>query len=286
MAEINLKKLSAGVSEIDVNFNGTLEGQADATLPLNVNLTDGSGDVTPTSVALTGNDLDIVIPPVVIPSGVLFDFPFITEYTSYRTGDAGWRAQNGWNAITRPTNPKAIAELDTTLGANMYFRLKNNLVVNGVSSKIRYVDVLGGQTWSATNNVNAVILDKLTGLMTVRNDVNVSSVIWNTCIDDALNYSITVNGVTYNDWYLFSLEEAYKIFGYIWVHNQTDPISGAQISNFLNTAYHTSSTTPDSTLFSNSVAIDTNGVSARQTSKGSNTRQIFVRNAQNLITAP
>ena len=63
MAEINLKKLTAGVSEIDVNFNGVLEGQADATIPLNVNLTDGVNPVTPTSVALTGNDLDIEIPP-------------------------------------------------------------------------------------------------------------------------------------------------------------------------------------------------------------------------------
>jgi hypothetical protein len=218
--------------------------------------------------------------------GVLLDFPFLTQYTSFRTGDAGWRVQNGWNAITRPTSPKAIAELDTSLGANMYFRLKNDLVVNGVSSKIRYVDVLGGQTWSATNNVNAVILDKLTGLMTTRNDLGGGSVIWNTCIDNALTYSITVNGVLYDDWYLFSLEEVYKIFGYIWVHNQTDPISAAQISNFLNTGYHTANTTPDSTLFSNSVAIDTNGISARQTSKGTNTRQIYVRKAQNLITAP
>lgn len=64
MAEINLKTLTAGVSEIDVNFNGTLEGQADATIPLNVNLTDGTNPVTPTSVALTGNDLDIEITPL------------------------------------------------------------------------------------------------------------------------------------------------------------------------------------------------------------------------------
>jgi hypothetical protein len=286
MAEINLKQLSPAISEIEVFFNENSEGLADATIPLNVNLTDGAGDVVPTSVSLTGNDLDIVIPPVVIPSGVLFDFPFLTQYTSYRTGDSGWRVQNGWNAITRPTNPKAIAELDTTLGANMYFRLKNNLVVNGVSSKIRYVDVLGGQTWSATNNVDAVILDKLTGLMTTRVDLGGGSVNWNTCIDDALTYSITVNGVTYDDWYLFSLEEVYKIFGFIWVHDQVDPISSVRISNFINSVYHNSNTTPDSTGFSNSVAIDNLGVTARQTNKVSNTRKIFVRNAQNLITAP
>lgn len=220
----------------------------------------------------------------IVTSGVLFDFPYLTQYTSYRTGDAGSRVQAGWNNITNPTNPKKIAKLDASLGANQYFRLTEDLTVNNVASKIRFVDVLGGQTWSATNNVNAVILDKLTGLMTVRNDVNVSSVNWNVCIDDALNYSITVNGVLYNDWYLISLEEVYKMFGFIWKHNQTDPISSAQISNFLNSAYHTANTTPDTTILSNSVAIDTNGVTARQTAKTSNTRQIFIRKAFDLIS--
>jgi hypothetical protein len=47
----------------DVNFNSTLEGQANAISPLNVNLTDGVGFITPTSVALTGNDLNIEAPP-------------------------------------------------------------------------------------------------------------------------------------------------------------------------------------------------------------------------------
>lgn len=65
MAEIRILNpiSSGGSTNIDVNFNGTFEGQADATLPINVNLTDGVSNVTPTSVALTGNDLDIVIPP-------------------------------------------------------------------------------------------------------------------------------------------------------------------------------------------------------------------------------
>lgn len=219
------------------------------------------------------------------PNGVLFDFPFLTQYTSYRTGDAGSRVQGGWNENVIPSNPKGIAQLDTTLGANMYFRLKNNLVVNGVSSKIRFVDVLGGQTFSATNNVNAVLLDKLTGLMTTRLDLGVS-VNWNSNVDNALTYSITVNGVTYDDWHLITTDEILKIFGYLFIHNQTDPISGATILNVLNSSYHTANTTPDSTTFSNSVAIDNNGVTIRQTSKSNNTRQIFIRKAHNLISAP
>jgi hypothetical protein len=220
------------------------------------------------------------------PEGVLFDFPLLTQYTSYRTGDAGWRVQNGWNVITKPTNPAVIAELDTTLNANMYFRLKSNLVVNGVSSKIRFVDVLGGQTFSATNNVNAVLLDKLTGLMVTRNDMVGGSVNWNNCIDNALNYSITVNGVTYNDWHLISLEEAYKIFGYIWVHNQTDPISSIRLTNYANANHHTASTTPDSTTYSNAVSINNLGVTALQTIKTNNTRELYIRKAHDLITAP
>jgi hypothetical protein len=80
---------SSGAANIDVLFNSVLEGSANATIPLNVNLTDGVGSVTPTSVALTGNDLDIAIAP---PS---FDVNLVDRYgnnlgTKQVTSNANW----------------------------------------------------------------------------------------------------------------------------------------------------------------------------------------------------
>lgn len=62
MAEISLKKLIPAISEIDVIFNDDFQGVADTSIPLSVNLTDGLTDITPTSVGLIGNELDIEIP--------------------------------------------------------------------------------------------------------------------------------------------------------------------------------------------------------------------------------
>jgi hypothetical protein len=284
MAEINLKTLSAGVSEIDVNFNGTLEGVADATLPINVNLTDGVGDVTPTSVALTGNDLDILIPPAVVPSGVLFKTIEPSQYTSYRTGDEGWRVQNGWFDYTPPTNPAAVAELDFT-SANFNFVLKNPLIVNGVSSTTRFVDVNGIQTFSSTGNANQVVIDKLLGKMYTRQQISKTS--WNNSIDDALSFSIVVNSITYDDWYLISFNEINNIFQKGWTIQDNfafkDAITTATI--LVTGGTFSTSTTYRSTTTSNwrlAAFAETWGVSA----KTIGAEVVYIRDCKNLITAP
>jgi hypothetical protein len=46
------------------------------------------------------------------PSGVAFQQITPSQYTSYLSGDEGWRVQNGIFAYTPPTNPKVYAELD------------------------------------------------------------------------------------------------------------------------------------------------------------------------------
>jgi hypothetical protein len=207
MAEINLKKLTAGVSDIDVNFNGTLEGQADATIPLNVNLTDGVNPVVPTSVALTGNDLDIVIPAPIVPSGIVYNFPALSgQYTSYRTGDDGWLSQNGFYDYTRPSNPLYIQELDLSL-SNYYYRLKHN---NTFGNKLRFTDVDGTQVFSATGNKDLVFIDHLTGLMWTRTRITASN--WNTFIDTSLTHSVIVDGVTYDDWVAPNIEIFKQLF--------------------------------------------------------------------------
>jgi hypothetical protein len=281
MAEINLKTLTLAISEIDVNFNGTLEGQADATIPLNVNLTDGVSDITPTSVVLTGNDLDITI----VPSGVLFKKQIPTQYTSYRTGDVGDRVQTGWYNYTPPVAPKAIAQLDYT-SPNFFSVLKSPLTVGGVTSTTRFVDVDGGQTWSATGNKNLATIDKLKGLMYTKRQASPTGS-WNTNIDNALSYSVVIDGVTYDDWYLMSVNEILDIFhNYAGVNANVDPATGIAYMD-INTSNNitTSNTNPLNTAqcwyFDNSVRSYSALSKASTGGVG-----YFVRKCENLITAP
>jgi len=282
MAEINLKKLtSGGPSDIDVNFNGTLEGQADTTIPIEVNLADGVNPVTPTSVALTGNDLDIVIPAPVVPSGVLFKTIEPSQYTSYRTGDEGWRVQNGFFDYTPPTNPKAVAELDFT-SPNFFNVLKNPLVVNGVSSTTRFVDVNGIQTFSVTGNANLVVIDKLTGMMYTRDNPAVAT--WNNLIDIALSYSLVVNTINYNDWYLASFNE-YKntVHDYAGILPYVDTLTNIRLFSFQNNN-HTSTTYPNNTI--DAFVYGTVSRYFFNLNKTIDLSSFFITNARNLITAP
>jgi hypothetical protein len=278
MAEINLKQLtSGGSSDIDVNFNGTLEGQANALIPLNVNLTDGVSDITPTSVALTGNDLDIVVEP----SGVLFKTIEPLQYTSYRTGDEGWQVQNNIFNYTPPTNPKVVADLDYT-SPNFFNVLKSPLVVNGVSSTTRFVDVNGVQTFSATANADLVVIDKLTGLMYTRTIL--TSGTWNTVIDNALSHSITVKGNLYDDWVLYSVNHTNSIYhNYAGVNPNVDTLTSVAVLAYFPSSW-TSSTDPNLTTNAYYSAQDFR-VLARL-AKVTLLNPVFVRNARNLITAP
>lgn len=281
MAEINLKKLSAGVSEIEVFFNEETQGFADATIPLNVNLTDGVDPIIPTSVALTGNDLDITI----VPSGVFFKTIEPMQYTSYRTGDEGYRNQNGYFDYTPPTNAKSIAELDYSIGANYFFKLKTPLVVNGVSSTQRFVDINGVQVFSATGNANLMLIDKLTGMMITRVDPG-GNLGWNSWIDDALTYSVVINSVTYDDFYLTSLPELTTIMGTFFSGTTVDPLTGNTIFSNSNSTYFSATTVPVLTTAAQSMTLGAAGSAFTQTAKLLNSRKIYITNVRNLITAP
>jgi hypothetical protein len=285
MAEIIIKKLTAGVSEIDVNFNGNLEGQANTLIPLNVNLTDSLGNVTPTSVALTGNDLDIVIPDAIVPSGVLFKTIEPTQYTSYRTGDEGWRVQNNWFDYTPPVAPKAVAELDMT-STSFFNVLESPLIVNGVSSTTRFVDINGVQVFSAVNNANLVVIDKLTGLMYARNIGTLRN--WDVTIDDALAYSITVNSILYDDWFLTSKQEVLSIFhDYAGIGAQIDTLTSIDLFPVLSAidTVWCATTYANSTTAAHRYQRNVRGISSIGKTADVNGR-IYVRNARNLITAP
>jgi hypothetical protein len=281
MAEIRILNPigGGGSTDIDVNFNGTLQGTADATIPLNVNLTDSLGDVTPTSVALTGNDLDIVIPDAITESGVLFKTIEPSQYTSYRTGDEGWRVQNGWYDYTPPTYPKAFAELDFSVGANCVDILKNPLVVNGVSNTHRFVDVFGAKA----TNTSILIIDKLVGMAHIRLTTTITD--WNGAIDAALVYSVTLNSITFNDFYLASKNELVNISRDYAGINCFGLVDGS--ATLISAASNLYTSTTYAALTTSMLHFRIANFDFTAVTKGSTFLcPIYITNVRNLVTAP
>jgi len=217
----------------DLYVNSGLIGPFDSTSDVNVFLEDSIGNpITPTGSALVGNDLTITA-NIPNPSGVVLQFSNPSQGTTYRNFDTGWRAQNSWYNYTPPTYPAKYAQLDTTLGANQWYRLKTALKVNGVSNTQRFVDLSGVQGWAALNNLNLAVLDKLTGLMIIRTPASSGggSANWIAQFNTAASYSVTINGNVYSDWYLAGLAELEAIFGTYFpaATNWVDPISSLAI---------------------------------------------------------
>lgn len=235
MAGVDITGGGGGISLTkDIYVNTGLIGPFDSTSDVNVFLQNGSGSpITPTSSVLVGNDLTITA-NIPVPSGVALKFPITTQYVSFRTGDIGWRTQNNWFNYIPPVYPAKFAELDYTAGAAAFYTLKTALTVNGVSSTQRFVDASGIQSWSALNNLNLSVIDKLTGLMFTRRQIT-GNFTWQQSIDNALAYSATINGNTYSDWYLMSLNEFSLIFGSYGTPNWTDPTTSQVILPFQNT---------------------------------------------------
>lgn len=238
-------------------------------------------NVAPTSFGISGRTVNIVVPTGSSPSGVAFQMPKPSQYESYRTGDTGSRFQTGWYDITQPTYPKVYAELDSTKNNGLYL-MKNNLIVNGVSSARRFVDVDGGQTFSATNNKNAVVIDKLSGLMYTRNNQVGAGGTWNDMIDQALTYSIVVNGVTYDDWYMVDRSELEQAIGGGYL---SDPNTSVALFNQANATQWTSATRISSTTNAYYYDIVSFTIATLAKATGGQ-RTILVRKAHNLITAP
>jgi hypothetical protein len=238
-------------------------------------------NVAPTSFGISGRTINIVVPTGSTPSGVAFQMPKPSQYESFRTGDTGSRFQTGWYDITQPTTPKVYAEIDSTKNNGLYL-MKNNLVVNGISSARRFVDVDGGQTFSATNNKNAVVIDKLSGLMYTRNNQVGAGGTWNDMIDQALTYSIVVNGVTYDDWYMADRSELEQAIGAGYL---SDPNTSVALFNQANATQWTSATRISSSTNAYYYDIVSFGIATLAKATGGQ-RTILVRKAHNLITAP
>jgi hypothetical protein len=261
----------------EIQNNGVASGFIPSVGTINV-----TTNSAPTSFTITGRTIDIVVPAASSPSGVLFKTIEPSQYTSYRTGDEGWRVQNGWFNYTPPANPKTIAELDYT-NANFFSTLKNPLIVNGVSSIRRFVDINGVQTFSATGNANLVVIDKLTGLMYTRYDIATAT--WDNQIDNALSLSLVINGVTYDDWYLATRTEVeMTIHQYVGISVINDPATAVRLWPNGDFTMWTSTTSGTGAVFAWRY-VNTNR-SLETQGKGNLRSAFVVTNARNLITAP
>lgn len=236
----------------------------------------------------------------VTPSGVLLEFPIPEQYTSYQTGDEGWRIQDGWyDYDTKPANPEKIAALDMTLGANYWWRLATPLTVGGITSAIRFVDVNGVQVWGATDNVSKITIDKLTGLGFYRLETDFAGAVnWTTAISDALSFSVVVNGETYGlgatnpafKFYLASRVDFLALFGEIGattsggVSRMQDAISSQDAFIFANSGEFWTATT-QSNSSGNAYSKGYNpSTYLRGQAKTTTYRKLFVFDAKSLIS--
>jgi hypothetical protein len=224
--------------------------------------------------------------PTPAAAGVALRFPLPSQYTSFRTGDTGWRFQNGWYNYTPPTYPAKFAELDTLSGAGNWFKLKTALTVGGVTSTERFVDINGVQGWGLASNVFVAVIDKLTGLMFTRSQSG--GVQWNAAIDNALTYSVVINGVTYDDWYLWSQSEFYATMGnLIYGGNWLDSNTGLTITTIPTGTANVFSADTNTNLGEAYAIRDTTATTSSNTSipKTSSAQKLFyVRDARNLIS--
>jgi len=233
-----------------------------------------------------------IVPASASQDGVLLEWPTGQQYTSFRTGDEGNRIQNNFFDYVKPAYPKAIAQLDNSLGANRWWRLTENVEVAGVSSKIRFVDVDGGQTWSGTGDKNRITIDKLTGLGFYRKTGDLGGAkTWNSAIDDALSFSTVVDGVTYSDWYIASAEEVQALFGEIGsITGSTiaDPVSGNNILEIsaVIERYWTSTTQSNSGGANAYIKGWNPSTFLTLSGKTSTWGSIYIFDARSLITAP
>jgi hypothetical protein len=149
----------------DVNVNGNLEGTVVSVQPIDIDVTDGTNPVTPTSIGIVGNTVTIEVPAAGgAPVGATL--MKTGQTTSYRTGD---------DADTRAEG-RAVD----------FFTLASN---NPFGNTDRFTDELGGTTYA-----NDIVIDWSTydgatvlGYYCVAGSTNIN---WDNSIDGALATSV------------------------------------------------------------------------------------------------
>ena len=233
---------------------------------------------------LGGNGLKVSSAPGLKPDGVSFKKFTPLQYTAYAVGggDEGSRVQSDWYNFPEPIFPKVYAELDYSVGP-MFNVLKSPLVVNGVSSTNRFVDINGLQAFSATGNADKAVIDKLYGGMYTR--ASQGSKLWAAHITDALNFSLVLNSVTYNDWFLLSRTELETILHlYQNISASVDTNTSAILFNTLANIY--TATTLPTQIINAFYYAGTDRTIVPLAKASFSVDGIYITKAHHLITAP
>lgn len=174
----------SGVNPVNVNVNSSAKGSVESGTTLDIDLTDGTNPVTPTSSSLVSNVLTIELPAAAAPVGATL--MKTGQTTSYRTGD------DGDLEAGRSTN-------FTTLASNNPFGNTN-----------RFTSELGTQTY--TNNI---VIDWSTydgsTVLGISRVAIATGQSWNTAIDDSLSYSV---GTYTSGWRLPNMKEIFNLINY------------------------------------------------------------------------
>jgi len=163
----------------DVNVNSSLEGTVVSVKAIDINLTDGASTVTPTSVSVSGNVVDIEVPAAGgAPVGATL--MKTGQTTSYLTGDDG----------------------DLEAGrATDFFTLASN---NPFGNTNRFTDELGGSTYTNDIVIDWSTYDGSTVLGYYRLRGTYSDISWNDAIDNSLTFTI---GTFTTGWRLPNINE-------------------------------------------------------------------------------
>lgn len=172
-------------------------------------------DGVPYGTVKAGGSIN-VISDTIVPTGIMYKRPFVSQRTSFRTGDVGWHVQNGTFNFAHPTNPETFQELDLA-ATDWFYTLKYN---NAFGNKYRFtnsvgsealdgkVNFSGAKTYTTGGGVNYYVIDHLTGLgFYVANLGNTATTVgtpangsWNNAIDVAFAQR-AANLAGFNDWF-------------------------------------------------------------------------------------
>jgi len=166
----------------DVEVNSNLEGQIVSVETIDIQRTDGVSSVTPNSVNIVGNTVNIEVPAAV--SRTTAQLMKTGQTVSYRTGDDG----------------------DLEAGRNVdFFTLAEN---NPFGNTNRFTDELGTQLYLTNIVIDWSTYNGSTVLGWRRTALTASIVVWTAAIDGALAVSI---GTFTTGWRLPNINELYSI---------------------------------------------------------------------------
>lgn len=174
----------SGVNPVEVNVNHVSQGSVESGTTLDIDLTDGTNPVTPTSSSLVSNVLTIELPAAAAPVGATL--MKTGQTTSYRTGDDG----------------------DLEAGRSLSFlTLASN---NPFGNDKRFTDELGGQTYTNNIVIDWSTYDGSTVLGISRLAIATGNT-WNQAVDNSLSYSV---GTFTSGWRLINMKEIFNLLNY------------------------------------------------------------------------